>query len=165
MKKRSPTPTEKTGLNGNLKWAVGVVAATLFTVGGLLATQQNSNAADIVVYKNPSCGCCKAWIKHLQENDYTVEVKNRNDVSTIKKELGVPSNLQSCHTAKVDGYVVEGHVPADLIAKLQREKPQIKGLAVPGMPMGSPGMEGPHKDAYNVISFDADGKTKVYASR
>lgn len=165
MKQQSSIPTEKTGFNDKLKWAAGLVMASLLTVGGLLATQQNSSAADIVVYKNSSCGCCNAWIEHLKENDYTVEVKNKNDVSPIKKELGVPGNLQSCHTAMVDGYVIEGHVPADLISKLRSEKPQIKGLAVPGMPMGSPGMEGAHKDAYNIIAFDSDGKTLVYARR
>ncbi|MEJ1354600.1 MAG: DUF411 domain-containing protein [Candidatus Sedimenticola sp. (ex Thyasira tokunagai)] len=165
MKQKSSNPTEKTGLKGKLKWAAGLVVVTFLSFGGLLATQQNSIAADIVVYKNPNCGCCNAWIKHLKENDYTVEVKNRDDVTPIKKELGVPNNLQSCHTAKVDGYVIEGHVPADLISKLRREKPQIRGLAVPGMPMGSPGMEGPYKDDYNIISFSDDGKTSVYAHR
>ncbi len=165
MKQKSSNPTTKTRLNGKLKWATGLMMATFLSVGGLLAVQQDTSAADIVVYKNPTCGCCKGWIKHLKENGYTVEVKNRDDVTPIKKELGVPNNLQSCHTAKVDGYVIEGHVPADLISKLRREKPQIRGLAVPGMPMGSPGMEGAYKDAYNIISFDNDGKTSIYARR
>ena len=144
---------------------IGLALVTLLSVGILFAYQKPSEAADIVVYKSPTCGCCKAWISHLKENGYTVDVRDQANVSPIKKEFGVPMNLQSCHTAKVDGYVIEGHVPADLITKLRKEKPQIKGLAVPGMPMGSPGMEGPRKDDYDIIAFEENGKTSVYASR
>jgi hypothetical protein len=86
-------------------------------------------------------------------------------MSPIKTELGVPRHLQSCHTATVGGYVLEGHVPAEEIARLLKEKPQIKGLAVPGMPMGSPGMDGPRKDAYDVVTFQENGRTTVFASR
>ena len=122
-------------------------------------------AADVVVYKSPTCGCCKNWISHLQENGFTVEVHNRHDMSPIKSELGVPRHLQSCHTAKVGDYVVEGHVPAEEIARLLDEKPAVMGLAVPGMPMGSPGMEGPRKDAYDILTFQKNGRTSVYARR
>jgi hypothetical protein len=141
---------------------VGVVGA-----GSLLLGQKSAHAADVVVYKSPTCGCCKKWVSHLEKNGYTVEVHNesRNKLSSIKGEMGVPRDLQSCHTAKIGGYVIEGHVPADVIARLLKEKPQIKGLAVPGMPMGSPGMEGPRKDSYDILALEENGKTSIFASR
>jgi len=147
------------------KIAAGMIAIATITIGGFLMIQKPISAADIVVYKSPTCGCCKDWVSHMRENGYTVEVHNQTDLSTIKSEMGVPRNMQSCHTAKVDGYVIEGHVPADLIGKMLKEKPSIQGLAVPGMPMGSPGMEGPRKDPYDVLTFNADGKTTIYATR
>ncbi len=147
------------------KWAVWMLAGTILVFGGVMIGQQTSEAADVVVYKSPTCGCCNGWVSHMQENGYSVEVHNRSDMSPVKAELGVPRHLQSCHTAKVGGYVVEGHVPADVIARLLKEKPQVKGIAVPGMPMGSPGMEGPRKDAYDVLTFEPNGKTSVFASR
>lgn len=118
-----------------------------------------------VVYKTPTCGCCAKWVDHLRGAGYEVEVHDVEQVEPQKAAWGVPANLASCHTAKIGGYVFEGHVPADVIARVIREKPRIAGLAVPGMPMGSPGMEGPHKDSYDIIAFGADGKTSVYESR
>ena len=150
------------------KWLT-VVALPLFgTLIGLIAVVVNQSAAqatDIVVYKSPSCGCCKKWVSHLEKNGYSVEVHNQHDMSPIKAEYGVPRRLQSCHTAKVGDYVIEGHVPADEIDRLLKEKPQITGLAVPGMPMGSPGMEGPRKDPYEVLTFQDNGKTSVFSRR
>ncbi len=150
----------------------GKIAALLLVAGGLLLgsilpVQKSAQAADIVVYKSPTCGCCKKWVSHLEQNGYTVEVhnQNRNTLNSIKAEMGVPRGLQSCHTAKVGGYVIEGHVPADVIARLLKEKPQIKGVAVPGMPMGSPGMAGPRRDSYDVLALQENGKTSVFASR
>ena len=143
-------------------WAL--LAVTL-VVGGMLISQQPSKAEEIVVYKSPTCGCCKNWVKHLEENGYSVKVHNRNDMNPIKAEMGVPRRLQSCHTAKVGGYVVEGHVPADVIDRLLKEKPDIKGLSVPGMVVGSPGMEGPRKDPYNIVTFGENGKITLYESR
>ena len=142
--------------------AVGVIGA-----GSLLLGQKSAHAADVVVYKSPTCGCCKKWVSHLEQNGYTVEVRNesRSKLSAIKSEMGVPGDLQSCHTARIGGYIIEGHVPADVIARLLKEKPQIKGLAVPGMPMGSPGMEGPRKDSYDILAIEVDGKTSIFASR
>ncbi|MEN8167256.1 MAG: DUF411 domain-containing protein [Pseudomonadota bacterium] len=134
-------------------------------MSSMLLIAQPAEAADVVIYKSPTCGCCKNWVSHLQENGFTVEVHERRNMSPIKTELGVPRQLQSCHTAKVGGYVVEGHVPADVITRLLKEKPPVKGLAVPGMPMGSPGMEGPRKDPYDILTFQESGKTSVYASR
>ncbi|MCU7849491.1 MAG: DUF411 domain-containing protein [Candidatus Thiodiazotropha sp. (ex Lucinoma kastoroae)] len=128
----------------------------------LIASQVN--AADIVVYKSPTCGCCSAWIKHLQKNGFSVEMHDRKNMQLVKNSLGVPNHLQSCHTALVGDYIVEGHVPADDITRLLKEKPAVKGVTVPGMPMGSPGMEGPRKDKYDVLTFEKNGKTRVYSS-
>ena len=162
MKKQKIMKSNQSSAYGKLvAWLTGVT----LMMSSLLLIAQPANAADVVVYKSPTCGCCKNWISHLQENGFTVEVHNRRNMNPIKTELGVPRHLQSCHTATVGGYVLEGHVPADDIARLLKEKPAIKGLAVPGMPMGSPGMEGPRKDAYDVVSFRENGRTTVFASR
>lgn len=123
-----------------------------------------ASAAEVMVYKSPTCGCCSAWVDHLKANGFDVKVENVQDVNSIKQQQGVTRELASCHTALVDGYVVEGHVPAADIKRLLESKPAIAGLAVPGMPMGSPGMEGPTKQKYDVVSFDKDGKTKVFSS-
>lgn len=126
-----------------------------------------SLAADrtIKVYKDPNCGCCAEWIKHLERNGFKVEVMDMPDLSAVKTRYGVTDNLRSCHTGVIGDYVIEGHVPADLIVKMLEEKPKIAGLAVPGMPMGSPGMEGATKEAYDVLTFDRAGHTTVYAQR
>ncbi len=125
---------------------------------------QPVRAADIEVYKSPTCGCCNDWVDHMQENGFSVEVHNLRNMNPVKVEFGVPRNLQSCHTAKIAGYVIEGHVPASEIKRLLRGKTDIAGLAVPGMPMGSPGMDGPRKDPYEVLSFQSNGKTSIYSS-
>ncbi len=125
----------------------------------------NSHATEIVVYKSPTCGCCNAWIDHLKENGFSVEARNQSDMTSIKDAMGVPRNLRSCHTAQVGGYLVEGHVPAELITQMLTEKPEIHGLSVPGMPMGSPGMEGPRNDPYDILAFSKDGSIQLYDSR
>jgi len=123
-----------------------------------------SFAAEVTVYMSPTCGCCKEWVKHLQTNGFSVTAHNVDDIMVAKKTNGVPAALGSCHTAKVDGYVIEGHVPASDIKRLLKERPPVLGLAVPGMPVGSPGMEqGGRKDRYDVLTFDKQGKTSVYA--
>ena len=119
----------------------------------------------IVVYKSPTCGCCAKWVDHLKENGFHVEARDMMDVAPIKADLGVPGHLESCHTGVVNGYAVEGHVPADVIVRLLRERPKVAGIAVPGMPMGSPGMEGPRSEPYDIVAFEADGDTRVYESR
>lgn len=124
-----------------------------------------ASATPVKVYKDPNCGCCKEWIKHLEQNGFKVEVVDMPDLSAVKAKYGVTPELLSCHTAVVGNYTVEGHVPADLIVKMLNEKPAIAGLAVPGMPMGSPGMEGGTKQSYDVLTFDKAGKTAVYAHR
>jgi hypothetical protein len=118
----------------------------------------------ITVYKDPSCGCCKSWIEHLIKHGYRVDAKDTPEMTEVKRTLGIPDGLTACHTAVVNGYLIEGHVPAADIARLLEEKPKVAGLAVPGMPMGSPGMEGPRAQHYQVLSFDKAGKTKVFAS-
>ena len=121
-------------------------------------------ATEVTVYKSPTCGCCNKWVEHLQANGFTVKAQNVADVMPYKSANGVPLALGSCHTAKVDGYVIEGHVPADDIKRLLKERPKVLGLSVPGMPIGSPGMEqGAHKEKYDVLSFDKTGQTSVYA--
>ena len=124
-------------------------------------------AKEATVYKDASCGCCKKWVEHMEKNGWTVTAHDVPDVSAYKKKYGVPDTLSSCHTAIVtSGYVVEGHVPADLIDKLVAARPSdVIGLAVPGMVQGSPGMEGGRSDKYDVIAFSKGGKTKVFASR
>jgi hypothetical protein len=122
-------------------------------------------ATEVTVYKSPTCGCCKEWVKHLQANGFSVATHDVADIMPYKTANGVPATLGSCHTAKVDGYVIEGHVPASDIKRLLKERPAVRGLAVPGMPVGSPGMEqGARKDRYDVLTFDAQGKTAVYAA-
>jgi hypothetical protein len=121
-------------------------------------------AADpaVTVYKDPFCGCCGLWVEHLRKNGFQVTVHEVENVAPYKKEHGVPTSMQSCHTAIVDGYTIEGHVPAGEVQRLLKERPGAKGLAVPGMPMGSPGMEGARVDAYKVMLFDTDGTSSVY---
>jgi hypothetical protein len=119
----------------------------------------------VTVYKSPTCGCCAKWVEHMRAAGFEVTVNDMPDVAPMKDKQGVPAALRSCHTAIVGGYAIEGHVPPDLVTKLLKEKPNAAGLAVPGMPMGSPGMEGASKDTYNVVLFDKAGKTSVYATR
>jgi hypothetical protein len=148
-------------------FALGVsVVALGLTTGAAPASSIDTAAKKptITVYKDPSCGCCKSWIEHLIKHGYQVDAKDTPEMPGIKRSLGVPDRLSACHTAVVSGYLIEGHVPAADIARLLKEKPKVAGLAVPGMPMGSPGMEGPRKQHYQVLSFDKAGKTKVFAS-
>ena len=120
----------------------------------------------MTVYKSPTCGCCRSWVQHLEKNGFAVKVVDMDDLTAIKRTAGVPSKLESCHTGLVGAYVVEGHVPADLIQKMLKEKPAILGLAVAGMVVGSPGMEqGASKVPYDVTAFTRDGKFSLYAKR
>lgn len=121
----------------------------------------------MVVYKTPTCGCCRTWVDQARAAGFELEVHDVDRVEPVKHEHGLPGHLASCHTALVDGYVVEGHVPFDVIRRLLRERPQVAGIAVPGMPAGSPGMEVPsgRKDPYDIIAFTRDGQVSVYESR
>lgn len=125
------------------------------------------NKPQIEVWKDPDCGCCKDWVTHLEANGFAVRV---NDIgnTAARARLGMPAKLGSCHTGWVDGYAIEGHVPAREIIRLLREKPAMLGLAVPGMPVGSPGMDGAvygdRRDPYDVLLVSRDGSTRVYQS-
>lgn len=136
-------------------------------LGGLLLTMAGGvQAASMTVYKTATCGCCKDWVAHVRAagHDVTVQDVSRAALVERKRDLGLDPGLSACHTAVVEGYVVEGHVPASDIERLLRERPDIAGIAVPGMPVGSPGMEyGDRVDPYNVIAFDARGAMKVFA--
>jgi len=118
----------------------------------------------ITVYKSPTCGCCVKWIDHLEAGGLAVEAIDVDNLAWVKKEHGVPSRLASCHTALVDGYVIEGHVPVEDVIRLLEERPDVAGLAVPNMPIGSPGMEGPDPEPYEVLAFTAQGSAHTYAS-
>lgn len=122
-------------------------------------------ASDVVVHKSPTCGCCSAWVEHLRSEGFSVEVRDSDDLEPLKARLGVPVAQRSCHTAEVGGYFVEGHVPAGDIKRLLAERPAARGLAVPGMPLGSPGMEVPggHIEPYDVELVSRDGATRPYA--
>jgi hypothetical protein len=115
---------------------------------------------DVTVWKSPTCGCCTGWADYLQHNGYSVKQIDVDDLDAVKKAHGVPPAMESCHTARIGGYVVEGHVPVEAIDRLLKERPKVRGIASPGMPMGSPGMGGPKED--NVIhAFGPDG-SRVY---
>jgi hypothetical protein len=117
----------------------------------------------ITVHKDPSCGCCSGWVKHLQNAGFVTKVLDTKDIDAVKKRLGVPDDLAACHTAEIAGYVIEGHVPAPALSRFLAEKPNATGLAVPGMPIGSPGMEGGRPEKYDVILFGPDGR-RTYMS-
>jgi hypothetical protein len=137
-------------------------AAGAFALPSLLRA---SAGTPMLVYKDPNCGCCHNWVEIMRTAGFEVSVRDTADMSSIKTRYKVGRPLVSCHTALVGGYVVEGHVPADVIRKLLADKPKVLGIAVPGMPVGSPGMEGTPKQAYEVLTFDATGKTTVFARR
>lgn len=144
--------------------------AAAFVVLSRLPAADRAGAAtlpDVVVYKSPTCGCCTEWVAHLRRHGFQVRPEDVTDLQAVKARHRVPPDLQSCHTALVGGYVIEGHVPADLVERLLRERPKAVGLAVPGMPVGSPGMEvpGARAERYRVLTFDRDGKTAVFATR
>jgi len=133
------------------------------------ATLETIDIPKVVSYRSASCGCCKKWINHLRDNGLQVVDNIVEDVSAIKNQYQIPNNLRSCHSAQIANYTIEGHVPIESINKLFREKPNINGIAVPGMPLGSPGMEIQSHDShshdyenYKVISFSKIGKTKIF---
>jgi hypothetical protein len=140
--------------------------AVAMSMSGAAAQRPAAQGPVVEVYKSPTCGCCINWVKHLQDNGFTTHVTETTDLAEIKTKNGIPSEAQSCHTATVDGYVIEGHVPAADVRRLLKERPPVLGLAVPGMPIGSPGMEVPNvkPEPFNVVTFDRQGKLEVYAS-
>ena len=147
---------------------VGALAIAVRSMVGTAPASASSTVAakpEVTVWKSPTCGCCGGWVDHMRAAGFPVTVHDVDDVGPMKLRLGVPARLQSCHTALVDGYALEGHVPADSVQRLLRERPAAVGLAVPGMPQGSPGMETGVKDPYDVVLFSAAGGDSVYERR
>ncbi|PPD34257.1 MAG: CopG family transcriptional regulator [Methylomonas sp.] len=135
-------------------------------LAGCTSIQAENAATDteMTVYRSPTCSCCGKWIEHVKSNHFAVKDIVSSDMDAIKEKYGIPDKLASCHTAIVDGYVIEGHVPAADIQKLLTSKPNVVGLSAPGMPMGSPGMEMGGSQDYDVVSFDKDGKVQVFSA-
>ena len=133
-------------------------------LAALLALPLAASAAQpvIEVYKTATCGCCKEWVKHLEANGFKVKAQDVANPSDYREKFGIPAEYGSCHTGHVNGYAIEGHVPAGDIKRLLAERPKARGLAVPAMPMGSPGMEGPRKDPYEVLLVKDGGKASVF---
>ncbi|MDM8568460.1 DUF411 domain-containing protein [Thiotrichales bacterium HSG1] len=128
-----------------------------------VTTYSYAEVKDITVYRSPNCGCCGGWIQHLQEHKFNVIDIKTNNMSNLKQKYGITEKLASCHTAIIDGYVIEGHVPAADIKQLLSQKPDVVGLTVPEMPVGTPGMEmGDRKDPFAVLTFDKDGNTSIF---
>lgn len=135
-------------------------------VAGTPLAQATAAAQDlptVLVYKTPTCGCCNGWVEHMEAAGFAVDARNVTDIMTVKHDSGVPVSMSSCHTSIIDGYVVEGHVPAEQVMRLLAERPDIAGIAAPGMPIGSPGMEGRNAQPYEVLSFTHSGESAVFA--
>lgn len=161
-------------MNSPFSIAAVLVLALGAAVGSTTSASGQSSRTDasvsqsitVDVYKDPSCGCCVKWIDHLRKQGFAVRVSETRNIEAFKAAHQVPGQLWSCHTGLVGGYVIEGHVPAADIQRLLKERPTISGLAVPGMPIGSPGMEmlGSKAQPYDVVAFGKDGRTRVFAS-
>jgi hypothetical protein len=146
--------------------AVAVLLAALSAGSAARQARPASAPVPMQVFKTPTCGCCAKWVDHMKAAGFAPEVQDLPNLAVVKSNAGVPANLQSCHTALVGGYVVEGHVPADAVKRMLKEKPKVAGISVPGMPIGSPGMEqGDRRDPYDILTFTKDGRTTVYDKR
>jgi len=139
--------------------ALFAAIASLLQTGTLFAGEKQV----ITVHKDPTCGCCSGWVQHLQNAGFVTKVLDTSDIDAVKQRLGVPDDLAACHTAEAAGYVIEGHVPAAALKRFLAEKPQATGLAVPGMPIGSPGMEGGRPEKYDVVLFTPNSR-RTYMS-
>jgi hypothetical protein len=143
-----------------LTWLSAIAAAAL----GWGARARAQAGIPLIVYKDPSCGCCEAWVTYMKANGFTPAVTTTRDMDAVKRARGVPQTLASCHTALVGGYVIEGHVPAADVKKLLAQKPRgITGLTIPGMPSSAPGMDLKPFQPFTVLAFDARGQTTVFA--
>jgi hypothetical protein len=148
------------GVNGARR---AILAATGGAAAlGVLGVAQAQRATRVEVYKNPSCGCCTEWAKHMRANGFEVRTHEVSDIDPIRRRLGMPQDLVSCHTAIVEGYAIEGHVPAAEVKRMLKERPQAIGLAVPGMPQDAPGMDLNKGEPYDVLLVARDGRYKVY---
>lgn len=152
------------GLAGRRRMLKLLGPAILLGVAALVGRPAAAALPTVTLYKNPDCGCCGIWAKYMQASGYRVKVLMRDDMEPIKLRAGVPDDLATCHTAFIDDYVVEGHVPLPAIEKMLKERPKILGIAVPGMPAGSPGMPTVNAEPYQVFTFDADGNQTLYMS-
>lgn len=141
----------------------GVIITLMLSQETFFEYEPAEETVPITVYKSPTCKCCNKWVQHLEDNGFNVNTVNKFDMKSIKSKEGVPLQLASCHTAVVGDYVIEGHVPAADIKRLLKEQPAVAGLTVPGMPMGSPGMEGARKDSYKVLTFSKNGDRSVFS--
>ena len=157
-------------------FVVALAATSLILVGCMATNQTGPTAAEsgsdaqavlageMTVFRSPTCGCCGKWIEHAKAGGFSVKDEITEDMSAVKQQYGVPASMTSCHTTVVGNYVIEGHVPAEDVQRLLAEKPDIAGIAVPGMPVGSPGMEsGDYTEPYTVFSFTETGETAVFA--
>lgn len=143
---------------------LGVIAVTGATAA--MFTESPDVATEVVVYKDPNCGCCAKWVDHMRRNGFDVKVEDTGNMAAVKQRFGIGMGLSSCHTAVIGDYVFEGHIPADAIQKFLAKPPaDARGLAVPGMPAGSPGMESANPQAYDILVFDKQGATKVFDKR
>jgi hypothetical protein len=141
-----------------------LLLAFSLALGWLSPAAMAADTPMMEVWRSRSCGCCKVWIRHVEDAGFLVRDNVVDDVEPKKRELKVPAELSSCHTAVVGGYVIEGHVPAADIVRLLKERPQIQGIYVPGMPIGSPGMEGPNAKPYQVLALDEKGRPSVFST-
>ena len=139
--------------------AILLAAAALFYWPSVVAAQHSA-----ILYKNPQCTCCDEYAAYLRRNRYDVKIMATHDLELVKQEHGVPGPLEGCHTMVVEGYVVEGHVPVAALNRLVEEKPAVKGISLPGMPSGSPGMPGPKESPFTIFAFENDGRTTVFAT-
>jgi hypothetical protein len=151
-----------------MKTITAVITLFVGTLAAAIVVAQKPAPTVVDVFRSPTCGCCMKWVEHMRQAGFDVKVKelDQDALDKMKSDHGIPPAAQSCHTARVAGYTVEGHVPADAVQKLIKDKPAVAGIAVGGMPLGSPGMEVPggRKQPFNVVSFGKDGSTKVFAS-
>lgn len=138
------------------------MGVTLLFAALLAPAAMAANALN--VYSDPSCGCCGAWVNYMRAQGYTVTVHQDQPMAAVKARLGVPPDAMSCHTAVIGGYVIEGHVPVEDIRRLLAERPNARGLAAPGMPMGSPGMEVGAPERYDVVLINQDGSSRVFTT-
>jgi hypothetical protein len=148
-------------------WVIAAISTLAYAADQPNVSPEKSNSAgyrpSIVVYTHLHCDCCERWVEHLEAHRFNVRVENVDDLRKVKERFGIPREKDACHTAEIEGYFIEGHVPADDIKRLIRTKPDAKGLLVPGMPIGSPGMEqGKKRDPYKVLLVDKDGNTTVF---
>lgn len=165
--KKYPTTATAKHATGGISRRALVVGSVVVGSGGVFAwnvlgSAQPAKAGTITVWKSPTCGCCGGWVEYMRGKGYQVSVNLVADPDPIKASLGIPEALYSCHTAKIDDYLVEGHVPEGAVAKLLAERPNLKGIALPGMPQGAPGMDGV-PGIYRVVGFDANGRIHRFA--